>query len=108
MKKGNESCVIIECPKKCGARFHTCKLSEHILLCSDVKEPCINAIYGCPHILKRSDRGSHLQSCPASVLPCTAEWNRWPLCTKERHVPFAQINPQLKPEHLGKHDLFLY
>jgi hypothetical protein len=45
-----------------------------------------------------------LEQCPASCLPCNSEWNRWPLCTKERqiHIPFIQINPQLREAQLGK------
>lgn len=96
------SCAIISCQKKCGSSFHSCKANEHSLLCPNMQEPCINANYGCPHIVLRKHRGSHLESCPASCVPCNAEWNRWPLCTKERqiHIPFAQINPQLREEQL--------
>ena len=99
-----ESCLIISCPLKCGARYHSCKQNEHNLLCPNGKELCINAAYGCPHELLRKNRGKHLETCPASVIPCTAEWNRWPLCSKERqvYIPFTQVNPQLKHEQLGK------
>jgi len=43
-----------------------------------------------------------LELCPASVISCTVEWNRWPLCSQERqaHVPFSHLNPQLREEHL--------
>ncbi len=36
----------------------------------------------------------HLETCPASVVYCTMEWNRWPVYSKERkaRVPFVQNN----------------
>ncbi|CAG0920715.1 unnamed protein product [Notodromas monacha] len=34
---------------------------------------------GCRKLMKRRERGSHLAKCPASVVTCTAEWNRWPM-----------------------------
>lgn len=40
--------------------------------------PCINSEYGCPVTLPRRLRAAHLVSCPASVVLCMAEWNRWP------------------------------
>lgn len=98
-----ESCSIVYCSLMCGMRFHGCKEIEHLELCHNVKEPCINAGYGCPVVLARRDRAMHLESCPASCVPCTAEWNRWPLCSKERqaHVPFLQTNPLLQEHQLG-------
>jgi len=77
-------------------------MEEHLLLCPNLKIPCINAVYGCPFNILRRNRGTHLKSCPASVIPCNIEWNRWPLCSQERksQIPFAHINPQLKEEQL--------
>ncbi|GIY18476.1 f-box only protein 30 [Caerostris darwini] len=43
------------------------------------KVPCINAEYGCPAILFRKSRSKHLISCPASVVHCSEEWDRWPI-----------------------------
>ena len=40
--------------------------------------PCINAEFGCGLVLPRRRRAAHLASCPASVVLCMAEWNRWP------------------------------
>ncbi|XP_077499933.1 uncharacterized protein LOC144110736 isoform X2 [Amblyomma americanum] len=71
------SCQIVHCKLDCGASFHSCKCQEHQLLCPNVKVPCANAINGCPVWLLRSQVGSHLQHCPASLVYCTAEWNRW-------------------------------
>ncbi|KAH8034845.1 hypothetical protein HPB51_003132 [Rhipicephalus microplus] len=41
------------------------------------KVPCANAVNGCPAWMLRNQLGSHLQHCPASLVFCTAEWNRW-------------------------------
>ena len=49
--------------------------------------PCINADYGCELVLARRLRASHLGSCPASVVLCMAEWNRWPLLTPAPATP---------------------
>lgn len=76
-----KSCPIVPCKLDCGASFHSCKCQEHQLLCPNVKVPCTNAVNGCPAWLLRSQLGSHLQHCPASILTCTIEWNRWVLDT---------------------------
>ena len=43
----------------------------------------------------RKDINAHLPHCPASVIMCTAEWNRWPLFTwkRRKNIPFKQVNP---------------
>lgn len=99
-----KSCQIVKCEQECGAQFHFCKTKEHLLLCPNLKLPCINVVYGCPFNILRRDRGTHLESCPASVIPCNVEWNRWPLCSQERkaHIPFPHLNPQLREEQLGR------
>lgn len=71
------SCPIVHCKLDCGASFHSCKCDEHLLLCPNVKVPCANAINGCPVWLLRGQVGGHLEHCPASLVYCTAEWNRW-------------------------------
>lgn len=53
-------------------------------MCSHERVPCINAGYGCPHWMQRRFLAEHLPFCPASVVMCTAEWNRWALGAKER------------------------
>ncbi|KAL7844272.1 hypothetical protein SRHO_G00228110 [Serrasalmus rhombeus] len=73
------SCMIIKCRLLCGATFHMCKEDEHMLLCPNVKVPCLNAHYGCPFIMCRSGLTKHLEVCPASVVCCSMEWNRWPI-----------------------------
>lgn len=62
------SCPIIHCLFNCGHQFHECKKEEHELLCPKVKVPCINWEYGCPLILERSQKGIHLETCPARYI----------------------------------------
>ncbi|XP_043996681.1 F-box only protein 40-like isoform X1 [Gambusia affinis] len=72
------SCTLVPCRLLCGAVFHLCKEEDHLLLCPNVRVPCLNAEYGCPVQLPRSSQAAHLQVCPASVVCCSMEWNRWP------------------------------
>ncbi|ELU08753.1 hypothetical protein CAPTEDRAFT_144692, partial [Capitella teleta] len=76
--KHPDDCPIIHCSLHCGIRFHSCKADEHKLLCSKEKVPCINAGNGCPLEMPRYALAKHLGKCPASVVHCTMEWNRWP------------------------------
>ncbi|XP_047463478.1 F-box only protein 40-like [Mugil cephalus] len=71
-------CVLTSCRLLCGALFHLCKEEDHLLLCPNVRVPCLNAGYGCPLHLPRSAQAAHLQVCPASVVCCSMEWLRWP------------------------------
>lgn len=72
-------CPISTCRLLCGALFHLCKEEDHLLLCPNVRIPCINAEFGCPLQMPRSARAEHLQYCPASVVSCSMEWLRWPV-----------------------------
>ncbi|XP_069742139.1 F-box only protein 30a isoform X2 [Narcine bancroftii] len=80
----NVSCDLIGCPLVCGAVFHLCKASEHRLLCPLERVPCLNSEFGCPFIIARNKLGEHLEICPASVVCCTMEWNRWPVSYADR------------------------
>ncbi|XP_078255170.1 F-box only protein 30a isoform X2 [Rhinoraja longicauda] len=80
----NVSCDLIGCPLVCGAVFHSCKASEHRLLCPLERVPCLNSGFGCPYIIARNKIGEHLEFCPASVVCCTMEWNRWPVSYADR------------------------
>nr|XP_019952679.1 PREDICTED: F-box only protein 40-like isoform X1 [Paralichthys olivaceus] len=71
-------CAVIPCRLHCGALFHLCKEEDHLLLCPNVRVPCLSAGYGCPVQLPRSSQAAHLQVCPASVVCCSMEWLRWP------------------------------
>ncbi|MED6280083.1 hypothetical protein CHARACLAT_007245 [Characodon lateralis] len=73
------SCDLIICPLGCGAVFHSCKADEHQLLCPLMRVPCLNSGYGCPAMLIRNQMSAHLGVCPAGVVSCTMEWNRWPV-----------------------------
>ncbi|CAL9687163.1 unnamed protein product [Knipowitschia caucasica] len=78
------ACDLVGCPAVCGAVFHSCKLSEHRLLCPYERLACINAGFGCPFTITRSKMAAHLQVCPASIVCCTMEWNRWPVSYADR------------------------
>ncbi|XP_029973172.1 F-box only protein 30a [Salarias fasciatus] len=73
------SCDLIGCPLVCGAVFHSCKLEEHRLLCPYERLPCLNSGFGCPFMIPRIKMAQHLETCPASIVCCTMEWNRWPV-----------------------------
>ena len=64
-------------------RYHQCLQSEHTLLCPEERVGCINAVNGCPLVMVRRKLARHLEVCPASVLCCPTEWNRWPMHSKE-------------------------
>lgn len=91
----DQSCEIVECSLRCGLSYHQCKEPEHILLCGRVWVPCLNVEYGCDIELQRNQIQKHLPRCPANIVTCGQEWNRWPLFCKERfkNVPFKQRNP---------------
>lgn len=78
------SCNLIGCHLVCGAVFHSCKASEHRLLCPLERVPCLNSGFGCPYVIARNKIGEHLELCPASVVCCTMEWNRWPVSYADR------------------------
>lgn len=73
------SCDLLACPLVCGAVFHGCKVEEHRLLCPLERVPCLNHGIGCPFVLARGKMAEHLEVCPAGVVCCTMEWNRWPV-----------------------------
>ncbi|KAL6095946.1 uncharacterized protein ACO6RY_09757 [Pungitius sinensis] len=73
------SCDLIACPLLCGAVFHSCKVDEHHLMCALMRVPCLNRGYGCHATLVRNQMYAHLEVCPAGVVCCTMEWNRWPV-----------------------------
>ncbi|XP_072221757.1 F-box only protein 30a [Leuresthes tenuis] len=78
------SCDLIGCPLVCGAVFHSCKLEEHRLLCPYERLPCLNCVFGCPFTIPRIKMAQHLETCPASIVCCTMEWNRWPVSYADR------------------------
>lgn len=48
------------------------------MLCPFEQVSCLNSAYGCPFSMARFKLAKHLQVCPASVVCCSMEWNRWP------------------------------
>ncbi|XP_068173541.1 F-box only protein 40 [Antennarius striatus] len=77
------SCAVVKCDQKCGSVFHMCKKEEHQLLCPNEIVPCFNVTNGCPLTMPRHRLAKHLQFCPASVVCCSQEWNRWPVSKTE-------------------------
>lgn len=77
------SCMVIKCHTNCGATFHICKEDEHQLLCPNEMVPCLNVDFGCPSTVLRHKLAKHLEVCPASVVCCSQEWNRWPVPEKD-------------------------
>lgn len=77
--KLSDSCGVIKCLKNCGAILHACKREEHQLLCPNETVPCLNVLNGCPLRVQRGRLATHLEVCPASVVCCSQEWNRWPV-----------------------------
>src|SRR5690606_38441089 len=100
------TCPVVRCTNAdCPVVTHFCKLDEHFLLCQFRKVgpssspprlgpqpltgfipsrshpflqvPCINRLSGCPFPLLRHRLSTHLTHCPASVVHCSVEWNRW-------------------------------
>ncbi|XP_038873905.1 F-box only protein 40-like [Salvelinus namaycush] len=95
------SCVLIPCRLLCGAIFHLCKEEEHALLCPNERVPCLNAGFGCPISMPRSWLAAHLQVCPASVVCCSMEWNRWPAEDAQSHTHSALQHNLVKEEEEG-------
>ncbi|XP_023252813.1 F-box only protein 40-like [Seriola lalandi dorsalis] len=90
-------CAVVPCRLHCGALFHLCKEEDHLLLCPNVRVPCLNAGYGCPVHLPRSSQAAHLQVCPASVVCCSMEWNRWP-ANDAHSYPNTELHENLLTE----------
>ncbi|CAG7815848.1 unnamed protein product [Allacma fusca] len=95
-------CPIVLCRLLCGHEFHECKRDEHNLLCSKVKVCCVNAGNGCPMVMERRLIAKHLETCPASVVVCTMEWNRWPMPYGENPVVIELGKNQLDLEFLRR------
>lgn len=97
-----DGCKMLFCEFGCEAQLHSCKMKDHKNVCQKCRIPCVNSDYGCPAILTRDNLRNHLQRCPASVVFCTMEWNRYPVYSKSRlsWVPFFQPNPILIKGHL--------
>ena len=45
--------------------------------------------------MARKDCGVHLETCPASVIHCPMEWNRWPVYSQERQVRVPFVHNKL-------------
>ncbi|KAJ7413564.1 F-box only protein 40 [Willisornis vidua] len=100
--------MVISCRLHCGATFHMCKEEEHQLLCPLEQVSCLNSAYGCPFSMARFKLGKHLQVCPASVVCCSMEWNRWPNVdsdtTLHRNIMKETINEECLDTALALRD----
>ncbi|XP_071362488.1 F-box only protein 40-like [Trachinotus anak] len=99
-------CAVVPCRLLCGALFHLCKEEDHLLLCPNVRVPCLNAGYGCPVHLPRSSQAAHLQVCPASVVSCSMEWLRWPTDDTDPHSNIA-LQENVVKENGGQDEVAL-
>ena len=92
------SCAMSFCVNNCGCRFHSCKSIDHKKVCQKEKVSCINKFYGCPVELARDRIPEHLPICPASVIQCSREWNRWPMHSSDKgwKAPMPYKNPHVK------------
>lgn len=77
-----QPCTLIRCKYGCKFKMHKCKENDHQYVCSKVKVPCINAMYGCDQKMLKMNLSEHLIHCPASVVVCPAEWNRYSASSK--------------------------
>ncbi|XP_069133030.1 F-box only protein 30-like [Argopecten irradians] len=92
------SCAVVECSLSCGQRLHLCKIEDHKNICSHEKIPCTNHLYGCPLEMTRNKLNAHIRVCPASVIRCVIEWNRWPMHCAEENIkaPLPLDNPHVR------------
>ncbi|XP_033125518.1 F-box only protein 30-like [Anneissia japonica] len=111
-----KSCSMLSCDLDCGARFHTCKLLEHKLLCPFERVACLSAHCGCPMSVVRCLQVKHMQTCPAFVIQCgqkyrVEDWDSHFTCKKGASVHDRVCAPILerwksererKKDHLDK------
>uniref|UniRef100_A0A671RKI8 F-box protein 40, tandem duplicate 1 n=1 Tax=Sinocyclocheilus anshuiensis TaxID=1608454 RepID=A0A671RKI8_9TELE len=74
-----ESCHSRRCKTPIEICVSCAIMKEHMLLCPNERVPCLNVEYGCLFTMCRSSLAKHLTVCPASVVSCSMEWNRWPI-----------------------------
>jgi len=104
MTRGDkDACPVVTCTTQgCDWKFHGCKQKEHKELCPLERVQCLNLEYGCEMEMQRKDIVVHLPKCPANVITCSQEWNRWPLHCRERWktIPFQVRNPRAESGQL--------
>uniref|UniRef100_A0A3B5LTY1 Uncharacterized protein n=1 Tax=Xiphophorus couchianus TaxID=32473 RepID=A0A3B5LTY1_9TELE len=100
------SCVVIKCHKNCGATFHMCKQEEHQLLCPNEMVPCFNVEFGCLLKMPRHKSAKHLEVCPASVVCCSQEWNRFPVPETDMTF-YRNVSESLQPNTEANLDVAL-
>lgn len=78
-----ENCNLAKC-SYCSIALHSCKLDDHETICLMMPVFCPNSLNGCPTKVLRRDIAKHLETCPANVIHCGMEWNRYPLYSRVR------------------------
>ena len=88
--------VEISCPSTfcqfCDVPMHECKMTDHLTICRSARRACLNAIHGCPHLVRISEQADHLKVCPANVITCTMSWNRGALAKHDRPLFLAGLD----------------
>ena len=78
-----ENCVITRC-MYCTTYLHRCKVADHETICLMKQVSCPNVQNGCPIKVVKQEVAKHLATCPANVIHCGMEWNRYPLYSRVR------------------------
>lgn len=81
--KEQENCIMVRC-LYCGVHLHSCKIDDHETICTLAPGFCPNFNYGCPVRVTKKEQPKHLNVCPANVIQCGMEWNRFPLYSRVR------------------------
>ena len=71
--------------------LHSCKIDDHETICLMVQVACPNAAYGCSSKILKAKVAKHLETCPANVIHCGMEWNRYPLYSRVRFSMFVSV-----------------
>jgi len=61
----------------------------------------LNAIHGCPHLVRISEQADHLKVCPANVITCTMSWNRGALARHDRPLFLAGLDKNIDGNYPG-------
>ena len=78
-----ENCLMIRC-LYCSVFLHSCKIDDHETICLMVQVSCPNVLNGCSSKMQKNEMAKHLETCPANVIHCGMEWNRYPLYSRVR------------------------
>ena len=84
--QSSKLCPLTHCPNNCHFTFHFCKSQDHLShICPKQYVSCLNRTNGCKLKVKRSELGTHLAHCPASVIECNSFKVRRLINRNEKH-----------------------